>query len=122
MRKRATDGTKISTSLSITKKTVSTRSRAERLRISICRARLADGVVFCRSTRHGGELLLVRRHLLGVIVAVASVDKFVPLECGGMQLAFGRRDQVEMPAAILPPHQPGTHPHRAAKPAMRRDI
>src|SRR5436190_10484370 len=121
MRKRATDGTKISTSLSITKNTVSTRSRAERLRISICRARLAAGSLL-RSTRDGGELLLVRRHLLGVIVAVASVDKLVPLERRGMQLAFGWRNQVEMPAAILPSHEPGTHPHRAGEPAMRRDI
>src|SRR5204862_757953 len=115
-RKRATEGTKINTSLSITKNTVSTRSRAERLRISICRARLADGVVFCRSTRHSGELLLVRRHLLGVIVAVASIDKLVPLERAGVHLPFGWRDQVEMPAGILPPDQPGTHPHRAGEP------
>src|SRR6266566_7827463 len=35
MRKRATDGTKINTSLSITKKTVSTSRRADRLRNSI---------------------------------------------------------------------------------------
>src|SRR5438270_57382 len=120
MRKRATDGTKISTSLSITKNTVSTRSRAERLRISICRARLAAGLL--RSTRHSGELLLVRRHLLCVVVAVASVDKLVPFERRGVQFTFGRRDQVEMPAGILPSHQPGTHPHGAAKAAMRRDI
>src|SRR5712692_1486 len=35
MRKRATEGTKISTSLTITKKIVRTKSRAERLRTSI---------------------------------------------------------------------------------------
>src|SRR4051812_33215621 len=111
MRKRATDGTKISTSLSITKNTVRTRSRAERLRNSIYPARIADGVVFCRSTRQSGELLLVQRHLLGVIVTVASVDKLVPFERRGVQLAFGWRDQVEMSAGIFPPRQPGTHPH-----------
>src|SRR4051794_26895891 len=121
MRKRATEGTKISTSLSMTKNTVSTRSRAERPRISIFRARIADGSLL-RSTGHGGELLLVRRHLLGVIVAVASVDKLVPLERRGMQLPFGGRNRVEMPVAFPPSPQRATHPPGAGEPAMRRDI
>src|ERR1700719_2861906 len=121
MRKRATDGTKIKTSLSITKNTVSTRSRAERLRIGIAGPRVPDGVSR-RSTRHSGELPVVRHRLLGVIVAIAAVHALVPFERRRMELALGCRDQVEMPAGILAPHEPATHPHRAGEPAMRRDI
>src|SRR5205085_5473325 len=120
MRKRATDGTKISTSLSITKNIVSTRSRAERLRISI--AGLGSPLPFLRSAGHVRELLFVRRDLLGVIIAIPAVDALVPFEGRGIQLAFGRWNRVEMPAGILAADQPGIHPHRAGKPAMRRDI
>src|SRR3981081_874699 len=113
MRKRATDGTKISTSLSITKNTVSTRSRAERLRIGIAGSRPWRRRL--RSTRQNGELPVVRHRLLGVIVAIAAVHTFVPFQRRGMQLAFGCRDHVEMPAGILAAPEPGTHPHLAGQ-------
>jgi len=41
--------------------------------------------------------------LLGVIVAIARVDQLVAFERGGMQLGFGRRDQVEIPAGVASP-------------------
>src|SRR5205814_8660230 len=120
MRKRATDGTKMNTSLSMTKNTVSTRSRAERLRMPF--------PPFCwpssarpRSIR-GGKLPFVGRDLLLVIVAIASVHPLMAGKRRWVQLPFGRRNQIEMPAGVLASNQPRTHPHRAGKATMCRDV
>src|SRR5712691_4289000 len=73
-------------------------------------------------SRLGGKLALVRGDLLGVIVAIEPVHPLVALQRSRMQLAFGRRNQIEMPEAVAPPHEPGAHPYRAGEAAMRRDI
>src|ERR1051325_4304965 len=124
MRKRATEGTKMNTSLSMTKNTVSTRSRAERLRIavpSLYRPPSGGPLPRARSIRRR-ELPFVRLHLLLVIVAIAPVDKLVAGERRGIELSFGRGDQVEMPAGVLAANQPCAHPHRAGEAAMCRDV
>src|SRR5690242_20346578 len=124
MRKRATEGTKMNTSLSMTKNTVSTRRRAERLRIavpSLYRPPTDSPLPRARSIRRR-ELPFVRLHLLLVIVAIAPVDKLVAGERRGIELPFGRGDQVEMPTGVLTANQPRAHPHRAGQAAMCRDV
>src|SRR5215472_17819659 len=116
MRKRATDGTKISTSLSMTKNTVSTRSRADRLRMALPRCCRGLGLI------RGGELPFVRSHLLLVIVAIARVDVIVAGERRRMQLAFRRGDQLEISAGVLAADKPGAHPHRPAESGICRDV
>src|ERR1051326_3082551 len=124
MRKRATEGTKMNTSLSMTKNTVSTRRRAERLRIAVpslyCPP-TGSPLPRARSIRRR-ELPFVCLHLLLVIVAIAPVDKLVAGERGGIELPFRRGDQVEMPAGVLAANQPRAHPHRAGKATVCRDV
>ena len=43
---------------------------------------------------------VVRRDLLGVVFAVAAIARLVPGQRGRVEFAFGRRDQVEMPAGV----------------------
>ena len=59
-----------------------------------------EGVKSDTLNRLGSERALVRGDLLGVIVAIAAVDPLVARQRGGMQLAFWRRDQIEISAAV----------------------
>ena len=46
----------------------------------------------------------------------------LPRQRDRVQFALGRRDQVEMAAAVASSGQAGAHPHTAGQPAMRRDV
>jgi UDP-3-O-[3-hydroxymyristoyl] glucosamine N-acyltransferase len=51
-----------------------------------------------------GEGAVVGHDLLAVIVAIGAVDPLVARQCSGVQFAFGRRDQVEIPAGVASAH------------------
>ena len=60
--------------------------------------------------------------LFGIVLAVASIDPCVTFDSGGVELAVGGRQQVEMSTGVTPPDQHRRQSMRADRAHPRRDV